>query len=60
MVENRPGGGIIGAQSVIKAAADGYTLLLCDDGVITAAPILYKRADYDPAPQLSPISLTPA
>jgi tripartite-type tricarboxylate transporter receptor subunit TctC len=46
IVENKAGGGgIIGAEVVIKAPADGYTLLLSHDGVITATPVLYKRPD---------------
>jgi tripartite-type tricarboxylate transporter receptor subunit TctC len=57
IVENKAGGGgIIGAEVVIKAPADGYTLLLSHDGVITATPVLYKRPDFDPAKQLAPIS----
>jgi tripartite-type tricarboxylate transporter receptor subunit TctC len=57
VVENRTGGGgIIGAQTVTKAAADGYTLLLSHDGVITATPVLYTRPDFDPLKQLAPIT----
>jgi tripartite-type tricarboxylate transporter receptor subunit TctC len=57
VVENRTGGGgIIGAETVIRAAPDGYTLLFSHDAVITATPVLYKRPDFDPARQLAPIS----
>lgn len=57
VVENKTGGGgIIGAETVIKSAPDGYTLLLSHDGVITATPLLYKRPDFDPARQLAPIT----
>ncbi len=57
VVENKTGGGgIIGAETVIKSAPDGYTLLLSHDGVITATPLLYKRPDFDPAKQLAPIT----
>ena len=57
IVENKTGGGgIIGAEAVIRSAPDGYTLLLSHDGVITATPVLYKRPDFDPARQLAPIS----
>ena len=57
IVENKTGGGgIIGAEAVIRSAPDGYTLLLSHDAVITATPVLYKRPDFDPARQLAPIS----
>lgn len=48
LVDNRPGGNqIIAASSVMKAPADGYTLLLCDDGVFTLNPHLFKSLPYD-------------
>ena len=57
VVENRSGAaGLVGAQSVIKSAADGNTLLFTHDGVITATPVLYKRPDYDPGKQLIPLT----
>ena len=58
VVENRSGAaGLVGAQSVIRSAPDGNTLLFTHDGVITATPILYKRPDFDPAKQLVPLTL---
>jgi len=57
VVENRTGAaGIIGAEYVMKQAADGYNLLLSHDGVFTATPILYKRPDFKPLEHLAPIS----
>src|SRR5437588_11401799 len=41
IVENRPGGGMVGTKAVATAAPDGYTLLF--GGVdYTQAPALYK------------------
>src|SRR5215207_1458877 len=58
VVENRSGAaGLVGAQSVIRSAPDGNTLLFTHDGVITATPVLYKRPDFDPAKQLLPLTL---
>ncbi len=57
VVENRSGAaGLVGAQSVIRSAPDGNTLLFTHDGVITATPVLYKRPDFDPHKQLVPLS----
>ena len=58
VVENRSGAaGLVGAQSVIRSAPDGNTLLFTHDGVITATPVLYKRPDFDPHRQLLPLTL---
>ena len=47
VLENRPGGGGIAAvASVVKAAPDGYTMLLTTSAM-TAAVILHKSLPYD-------------
>ena len=56
LVENRAGaGGNIGAEVVAKAAPDGYTLLLNTSGQ-AIAPGLYKRLNYDPVKELTPVT----
>ncbi len=58
VVENRPGaGGVIGADIVAKAAADGYTLLLASPSPLVVAPHLNKNMPYDPRKDLAPITL---
>ena len=48
VVENREGaGGLIGAQAVLKAAPDGYTLL-CAGIPWAVSPSLYAKPAYDP------------
>ena len=48
VVENRPGaGGLIGTQAVVKADADGYTLLV-QSASHAANPAIYKALPYDP------------
>lgn len=48
-VENLSGGGgVIGAEAVAKAPADGYTLLLSDGASFTVTPMMHK-VSYDTA-----------
>lgn len=57
VVENRPGGnGIIGADAVAKASADGYTLLFNASTFVTA-PMTIKSVPYSVTQDFTPISL---
>jgi tripartite-type tricarboxylate transporter receptor subunit TctC len=57
LVDNRPGaGGNLGIELAAKAAADGYTLLLCSP-TCAISPSLYRKLNYDPQRDLAPISL---
>jgi tripartite-type tricarboxylate transporter receptor subunit TctC len=56
VADNRPGaGGVIAADIVAKAPADGYTLLMTSSGV-TITPSLSK-IPYDPVKDLLPVTL---
>nr|WP_315431297.1 tripartite tricarboxylate transporter substrate-binding protein [uncultured Albidiferax sp.] len=56
LVENRAGaGGIVAADAVAKATADGHTLLLGADGPITILPNLSVALPYDPKRDLLPV-----
>ncbi|CAN7717797.1 tripartite tricarboxylate transporter substrate binding protein [Variovorax sp. LjRoot175] len=55
VVDNKPGaGGALGSQIVMRAPADGYTLLLSSSGPIAIAPHL-KNVGYDPRKDFTPI-----
>lgn len=49
VVENRPGAtGAIGATSMVRAPADGYTVLVASIGVFATNPYLQPKLKYDP------------
>ncbi len=55
-VENRPGqGGSIGAQTAVKAPADGYTLLFSALAAMAINPHVYSNLGYDVRKDFLPI-----
>jgi tripartite-type tricarboxylate transporter receptor subunit TctC len=49
LVENRTGAsGIIAAEAVAKAPADGYTLLWTFNAVMSINPVVFAKLPYDP------------
>lgn len=57
VVENKPGGsGIIAAQSVMAAPADGYTLLLANTSMLTINPHTFAKLPYDAEKTFRPIT----
>ncbi len=57
VIENIPGASsTIGAGSVARAKADGYTLLMIGEGTIASAH-LYRSLPFDPLTAFAPISL---
>jgi tripartite-type tricarboxylate transporter receptor subunit TctC len=60
VVDNRPGGaGNIGTEAAIRAAPDGYTLLLTGPSHVTNAH-LFRQLPFDPLRGFAPISLLTA
>ena len=58
VVKNMPGAaGIIGAQSVARARADGHSLLFAITGTHTVNQFLYPDLPYDPKKDFVPVSL---
>ena len=58
VVDNRPGaGGRIAVDVARQAPADGATLLLNPSGVLTINPHSYRKLNYEPFKDFTPISL---
>jgi tripartite-type tricarboxylate transporter receptor subunit TctC len=57
VVENRPGAaGMVGAQALVAAPADGYTLMMGSNSSLAVAPNLYASWPYDPLKGIAPIT----
>jgi tripartite-type tricarboxylate transporter receptor subunit TctC len=58
IVENRPAGagGLVGTETVFKAAPDGYTILCAPQLTYTIAHLLYTKLSFDPR-KFEPVSI---
>jgi tripartite-type tricarboxylate transporter receptor subunit TctC len=57
VVENRAGAnGMIAAEIVARADADGYTMLACNSSTITLNKTLFKEIRYDPEKDFAPLT----
>jgi len=58
VIENRTGaGGNIAAETVARAAPDGYTLGIADASITAINPVIYRRLAFDPATDFTPVAL---
>jgi len=56
VIDNKPGaGGNLGTELVVRAPADGYTLLVNSVGPIAVNPTLYGKLPYNPLTDLVPV-----
>ncbi len=56
IIDNKPGaGGNLGTEMVVRAPADGYTLIVNSVGPIAVNPTLYPKLAYNPLTELVPI-----
>lgn len=57
IVDNKAGaGGVVGTDSVAKAAPDGYTLGIGHDGTMAINTLLYKGLPYNPVRDFSAVA----
>ncbi len=58
IVENRAGaGGTVASELTARAAPDGYTLLVGDNGTHAVAPTLFSKLSYKVPADFTPVSL---
>jgi tripartite-type tricarboxylate transporter receptor subunit TctC len=56
VIDNKPGaGGNMGTELVVRAPADGYTLIVNSVGPIAVNPTLYTKLPYNPLTDLVPM-----
>jgi tripartite-type tricarboxylate transporter receptor subunit TctC len=58
VIDNRPGAnGIVAGQAVVKAPADGHTLLVATAASFAAAPALGQKLPYDVQADFAPVAM---
>ena len=58
VIQNKPGaGGNIGADTVAKAAPDGYTLLMGTNATHAANAAMYAKMPFDPLKDFAPVAM---
>lgn len=56
IVDNRPGAhGNLAAEFVARSSADGHTLLLGTNGILSINPTLYRKLAFDPVVDFAPV-----
>ena len=58
IVDNKPGaGGTLGGLDVVRAPADGYTLMLSNSTPLSIGPFTMQKQPYDPARQFTHVAM---
>lgn len=58
LLDNKPGvGGSLGVEQAVRAAADGYTIVMGQTSNLALNPSLNPKLPYDPVRDLQPVSM---
>jgi tripartite-type tricarboxylate transporter receptor subunit TctC len=58
VIDNKPGAsGFVAAETVAKAAPDGYTLLAATEATLVTNPLFFKKVPYDPQRDFAPVTI---
>ena len=58
IVDNKPGaGGTLGGMDVVRASADGYTLMLSNSTPLSIGPFTVPKQPYDPVKQFTHVAM---
>src|SRR5260370_16335139 len=58
LVDNKPGaGGTLATREMLRAPADGHTILVANVGVLAVIPYASKDPGYDPRADIAPVCL---
>lgn len=58
VIENKPGAhGVVGISEVMRAPADGHTILMGSIGTMAINPSLHEKIPYDPNKDFAPVAL---
>ncbi len=58
VIDNKPGAnGVLAAQALAAAPADGYTLLVTDGSMFSINPLIYKQLSYDRNKDFMPVAV---
>ena len=58
IVDNKPGaGGTLGGPEVVRAAPDGYTLMLSNSTPLSIGPFTVPKQPYDPVKQFTHVAM---
>ncbi|MGH8700774.1 MAG: Bug family tripartite tricarboxylate transporter substrate binding protein, partial [Burkholderiales bacterium] len=61
VIDNRPGAsGLVAAEIVAKAPADGYTVLAGTEATLVTNPLLFPKVPYNTQRDFAPVTMTAA